>query len=393
MQRRTVLGLAIFFLISFVSDIIIAQNTHSLKTLYESGEIILLKELELSDQSLPPDVYFENPLCVSIHKNGHLFVGDDGANHLKVFTRDGKFLKSIGRKGQGPKEFYGIRLMEVSSNCIAVWEYLNRRISILTLEGEFKTSKKFFRSTGIPVRMRTLPSGEFVIALEVRNPDDNESPQVYSIGIYSCELEHIKTLYKKDLKRIKFIKNPGFAEVFQPFRPSVYWDVSSDGNIIIGYSGNREIEVYHPNNGKLFSFEYQSPMIKVTEEDKKKYFSKMTVARFHNGIKTIEPGAPDYIIRNTQFPAVKDAYQGIIVDSQKNILLQPYSINRDEEDNFFDVFTATGDFIKRVELNGNIHLLYNTNPRIEDGAFWIIERDEDGNAKVLKYKISKGDNS
>ena len=359
----------------------------TLSQLYEKGRVRFVKEMEITDASLPEDMFFQNPLSLSCHEAGAVFVGDWGADHLKVFFSDGRFQKTIGQKGQGPGEFHYLSKVEVSPNRILVWENGNRRVSLLTLRGEYIKSLKFDQGTGYPMKIRSLPDGKFVLELEKQIQDAEGNLQQTKICLYDGNLEYIDTMYEKKLVKSIRITKPGRAQVSQPFNPRVYWDVSREGHVVIGFSGEYRIDVFQPLRGKLFSFDHEYSPVRVLNEDRTAHFSKMTVAEIVNGIRTVRQGAPDYIKDNTGFPKLKPAFKGIIVDPEGNILVFPYHRDRDREDSLCDAFSPEGRFINRVEIDGNKDYLYPRMPRMTGRVFWIIERDEEA-FRVVRYRIS-----
>ena len=54
---------------------------------------------------MPKDVFFELPLGGVCDTEGNVYAPDYRANNIKKFGSNYKFLKAIGRKGQGPGEF------------------------------------------------------------------------------------------------------------------------------------------------------------------------------------------------------------------------------------------------------------------------------------------------
>jgi hypothetical protein len=70
--------------------------------------------------------------------------------------------------------------------------------------------------------------------------------------------------------------------------------------------------------------------VKVTDKDKETFFAGMT---FSSG-GAVKQGAPDFIIKETEFPKTKPPFFDLFVDSEGNILVFPHRLNRDEEHNF-----------------------------------------------------------
>ncbi|MFC2158462.1 6-bladed beta-propeller [Acidobacteriota bacterium] len=378
---------------SFVACLLIGNSVssiekESLAQLYESGRMQFVQELEITDDSLPGELFFQNPFSLANHASGTVFIGDWGIDHLKVFSKEGEFQKTIGRKGQGPGEFFNVSNIEVSSERILVWEAGNKRISFLNLMGEYIKSIKFGSGMEFPMKIRALPDGKIVIGVEKQIEDTEGYLQQYRLDLYSKDLEYLNTLFEKKQVRAIRIRNPVNAHIPQPFNPQVYWDVTPDGKIVVGFSGDYRIEIYDPTRGRQRIFEHNYVPVKVTSEDRTGHFSKMTVLENINGVRTVKQGAPDYIVNNTKFPKVKSAFRGIIVDCEGNIWVFPHHKDRKDEKNQIDVFLPDGTFINRVRVDDGIENLYYKMSRMIDHSFWLIERNEE-TFQVVKYRISR----
>lgn len=69
--------------------------------------------------------------------NGNIYLLDAQLNQVKVFSASGKFVRSIGREGEGPGEFRaGVGMFFTNDNKIAVMQVAPGRIVLLTPEGE-----------------------------------------------------------------------------------------------------------------------------------------------------------------------------------------------------------------------------------------------------------------
>lgn len=354
---------------------------------YSSGNISFIKLQEISEEKLPKDVFFQIPISIALHRNQDVFVCDSYGNDIKKFDSTGKFIKLIGKKGQGPGDLYLPTMITVSDDRLIVWEELNRRISIFTLDGDFIKSAKFSGDAGIPKKIKTLPNNNLVIELAKRDHNNEHFPQNIRINLYSEELDFIKTIFSKSVLRYKHIMKPRNADIYQPFNSDVFWDVSPEGKIIIGYSKNYVIDVYDPIKGKLYSFSRKFNPIKITETDKINYFSKMNIAYLKdNTVVSMKDSAPNFFIDETDFPKQKPAFNNILCDSSGNIWVHTYHSNIEEEDLFFDVFSSDGNYINTIEIKG-IEIYPFRRTKIVGDVFWIIVPDNDGNRIVTKFKI------
>jgi len=377
----------IFSLIWVLSLIHLLGYESSLKKLYRTGKVRFVKEFVISDDSLPEGLYFENPNSLAIDADGNVYVCDGDANHIKKFNKEGKFIETIGRSGAGPGEFGLPGLIEVSKDRLVLRESVNRRISVLNLEGKFIKGFRFSGANELPMQIRGLPGGQIIIEIEKTDFSNQKYPQECRIDLYSSDMEFIKTIYSRRLYRAKPIMKPRVV-VPQPFNPMVHWDVSPEGKVVIGFSAKYEIEVFDPLDGKLLSFSHKYTPVKVNNKDKVDHFSKFQVREFKaDGSSRIRIGAPDYIANNTEFPKFKPAFNSILIDPEENIWVHTYKENRDEENRYFDVFDKEGQFINHVRILGEAGFPF-FKAKIHKNHLWQIETDEEGFHTVVKYRIS-----
>lgn len=86
------------------------------------------------------DDFFHRPSDMEYDAdNSLIYIADYGNNRVLAFDKEGKYVCTIGKKGQGPGEFSsptGLCLMPDSR--LAVADYGNNRIQIFDAEGEFE---------------------------------------------------------------------------------------------------------------------------------------------------------------------------------------------------------------------------------------------------------------
>lgn len=88
--------------------------------------------------------------------DGNVYVGDSQAATIRVFSPDGRLLRSIGRSGSGPGEFGTVYPMAWAGDTIAVLDPGNARIATFTRGGEWAGSWRWQPLTG---DVRFLPGG------------------------------------------------------------------------------------------------------------------------------------------------------------------------------------------------------------------------------------------
>ena len=113
----------------------------------------LLLTLGKKGGAAEPD-YFYQPNDVVVAQNGDIFVseGHGGANdRILKFSKEGTFIKSMGKKGSGPGEFNGPHALAFDSKGrLVVGDRGNNRIQIVDQDGKFiSETAEFGRPSGI----------------------------------------------------------------------------------------------------------------------------------------------------------------------------------------------------------------------------------------------------
>jgi hypothetical protein len=73
---------------------------------------------------------------IDIDESGHVYLLDSQLNEAKIYTKDGEFVRSIGREGEGPGEFRAPSSMFFTANKVAVIQMMPGKIVQLTKEGQ-----------------------------------------------------------------------------------------------------------------------------------------------------------------------------------------------------------------------------------------------------------------
>jgi hypothetical protein len=80
--------------------------------------------------------YFPRPVSISFDQK-NIYVVDAKEDEIRVFSKSGAFLKSIGRRGQAPGEFESPQDIDIFDEKIYISESSNSRIQILDINGKY----------------------------------------------------------------------------------------------------------------------------------------------------------------------------------------------------------------------------------------------------------------
>lgn len=360
----------------------------SLKEIYATGAITFIPDITIDESTLPEGEFFEGITDISSDEAGNIYLCDIQACNIKKFSAEGKFIKIIGRKGQGPGEFNAPSRIAVTRDHLFIYDMGNRRLCAMTIDGKFIKSIGVQNTDGRPRNMRAHTEGDVIIEREINHYSEQDRPQDCLIHVFSPELELKNPLFTHQVMRNKFRNIQGmFSNIIQPFSPDVFWDVAPDGKIVIGLAKDYTVEIHHPEKGLLSSFKHTYEPVKVTDQDKEQFFAGITFSTSEGGRSEL----PKEIKALTEFPKTKPAFDALLVDSEGNILV--HTVRKAPEGSFpkFDAFDQKGRHIGTVNITGLRGF-----PRaalVEKDGIWIIEWDKQEQVQVIKYRISPVSNS
>ncbi len=382
-MKNIILSLFAFVLYLGGPFSLVAAPQTSLAELYKTGKVRLELELRITDDNLPEEMFFESAMGVAGDLDGNIYVVDYQAHHIKKFDAEGKFLKLLGREGQGPGEFNGPFPITFAKDKLVVYELRGRRLNTLDTDGNFIQIVPMSSEEGYVRGIMSLPNGNIIVEKEKSYFRTEVRPQNCMLFLFSPELESLSKIYEHEIVGNTYITKPVSTNIPQPFFADVCWTTTPDGNIVIGFAETYDISLYDSKKGKLFSFTHKFKPVKVTKKDKDAWFAGMTFTR---GNEVFE-GAQDYVIENTNFPKNKPPFHTIWVDHEGNILVFTRSQNKVYDYTYFDAFDSKGNFINRVEVIGDFQFQINMS---RFGRFFAaISPNEEGLSHVSLYTISK----
>ena len=325
-----------------------------------AGRILKLEEeIKISDEN--GDFFFRYPDNVRLNKEGYIFISDYvGGNFLK-FSPEGKFLKNMFKKGEGPGELQDMFSFEISQNKIFIYDFTKSKIIITNqdgdLVGEYSKDIEFYHDFYGIYRDWLVFKKKITPQFSVR-----KTSQLY-------QDKHTIVLLSKDgtTKKDNYIfPNESFYIPSSLGGGGMSWDpftVVLDENIGYLYvSSSREylIHVLDIDNGIVIrSFRRKYNRISYEMSKREEEFIKKVNApkkKYANDIKNI------FLVQN--FIWVETS----TIDDVKGVMI--------------DVFNQEGKFIDNFFLNLKGELV-----TVHNNSIFVKETDKDENTVIKKYKI------
>jgi WD40 repeat protein len=318
-----------------------------------AGRVLELREIwRISDDS--GQFFFKYPFQLQIAEDGSIFVADE--EELLRFNLDGKFVKNLYRKGEGPGEISSGFTYFIRGDKLIIWDSNKRKIWSADFEGnllrEYEIPNSGY-SGFIGIR-----KNDFVFTKTVTPPAAERKGKL-------MEIPHIVFLTSMDGKSERPIFTFHSIEFMSPnagrsWTPSIAM-LSPDGKYIAGsHDTEYTIQLVDIDQGKAIrTFNRKYRRIKHVETDFEKDFNKNT------GSPTMEFN-PDVI--------------GLKVVEDR-IWVRTSTTDPNKGD-LWDVFSLDGKFLDSFYIGQGRTLL-----RVELDALFVTEKNVDESISLVKYRI------
>jgi hypothetical protein len=307
------------------------------------------EELAIGTNEEREEYQFSRISGIAIDEEERIYVLDYTEAHIKVFDKKGRYMKTIGKKGQGPGEMASpFSICIIPDDELVIQDLNNRRILYLTLEGNFL--KSISTAEWVMVGAKTDSNGNIIALISNSHPDK----QVIGLMKFDKEINPLITFRSVSLPK----KGP----VFNPFRPEVSWTLTEKDHVICGYPENYELDVYDPE-GNLKRKIYRDAMrVKVSQEE----------------IEEAKKRLPSYM--KLDIPKYHAAYRDFTADEGGRIFVRTWEKEGNRNGYYFDVFDSGGKYIAKIPMEFNPVVWKNE-------KVYVIEEDENGFQMVKRYKV------
>lgn len=322
-----------------------------------------------------------------VDSEGNIFVLDSGNFRIQKFDRNGKYLQSIGRQGQGPGEFERPSTLYLDSDNNIYVEDSGGKVHIFNKGGEFKNAVTLTEFTRPIMReFGITKEGSLIAQTLSREERKSDMPMDYdtffNIDLINSDGTTIKTVASFSWERSERIKTErgGFLSPNNLCTPRLCLCPINEDLAIYGYSTDYSLFAINAKGETVYIIKKDEPPQPVTKAEKDK-----VIDRFMGGQKENE--RMPKISRSKyasalKFPKHKPFYERIIKDDKDRIYVEKFKFlfNRSEIADF-DMFNKDGYFLYKVK----IPILY---PVIKSGYIYTREYDqESGYSKIKRYKI------
>ena len=349
---------SLVFSYSFQAEDIKVKIINGIPTVYNPKvpaslqKIVLKEDLVISGENESREYALSDIRSVQVDKEENIYVLDLKDVRIKVFDKNGKGIRSFGKKGQNFGELrLPYRMYMVSGKELMFYDISNRRISYFSLDGkclrEISTRNQMFDRTMTDSKGHII--GYFFIPGET---------YTHELKKFSPKLKPVMTLVTIEEQRTPY--------VIEMLDTTLQFRLMENDNIVWSHPTSYEIFIVSPEGKTLRKIVKDYDSEKITEEEKKQMIESRTVP-------------PEYEIT---LPEYYNPLYYILCDEENRIYVRTYE--RDNKGGFYyDVFDPEGRNITKFSLPGN-ELIFNAQ---KNKMYAVVSKGGNEFSSVKRYSV------
>jgi hypothetical protein len=305
------------------------------------------------------------PSDVVRDSDGNIYILELGNARIQKFDENGRYLKTIGRKGQGPGEIQqALKMEKDAADNLYVYDLGNMRIQIFSAEGEDLGSHRFTKP-GSFFRLRS--DNSYAVPYLVFEPGNKQPKRVGVFEISGNELFGFGEVTDQDDDPIR-----------NRMKNTIFFDIDAGDNTYLTYSVLNKIEKYGPAGTLLTVFD-RPLAFKTTDEPVVKILDFMNMSRevpIYNSISfTLEIDGKGRLWILTPTKSMQDMVANIDTLNMKNM---GELGNTDMSE--FHIFDSEGYFLGAVQVGNPSGTI-----KIYDDRLYMIDLAQE--MCVKEYRI------
>jgi hypothetical protein len=315
-----------------------------------------------------------------VDMEGRIFVADNQDQSIKAFDSNGEFIRSIGRKGEGPGEFSYVGYQTfLPDGKLLVMDSMAMRLNLFDPEG---TNLRSYHWTHRPGRLLFATESACVMAEYVFGEGDDALEErklfVKKFDFEGNEILSFGEFRAEEMKIHRESRSGGGGIVFGisvPHSPHSLFTVDqADQHLYHCVNDEYMIEVFDKDGHVFRRIDRPYEPLPFTGKDAEEFRSRYE-ERGSEGLKKM--------VQGMAMPAVKTITPRMLVDDGGNLWVETYEQKEEGEEVFtaYDIFDPDGNYEAKIWVEMKPEIFMN-------GKMYSFRTDEDtGYRFVKRYRV------
>jgi hypothetical protein len=343
------------------------------------GEITFELEEDLSIGNEEDDnCYFYKTVDIEVDIEGNIYVLDRANYRVQKFDKDGNYILTMGRKGQGPGEFETLgNLLIDRAGGVCVND--RQMIHIFNLNGQLEECLNLHRNFS---SFSFTNSGEIVCQVSTRVAEGRAE----KIALLQQDGQLLKSYISSLMPEIR-IKNRIIIGG-NTYNPRLYLCSWTKGAAVYGLSSEYTLYFLNSLGETAFIAQKEEKPEVISKKEKNEFFDQMLKSQRERQRRFPDSTflSIDEIRKAYAFPQYKSFYAILLSDENGNVFVfRIPPLNRMPTETEFDLFNSEGYYLYRIKMA--------TLPRVIRNGYAYREKWDSDNEffRIKRYKIKNWD--
>jgi hypothetical protein len=354
------------------------EHVHNTGTsLHPDRSVTFVEELSVGGEEY--DMLFR-PMRFIVDREGSIYISDLQDQTIKVFGPNGEFIRSIGRKGEGPGEFayLGSQTFLPDGRLLAM-DSMTMRLNLFDPEGTYLASHHWTQRPG-----RLLYATDSTCVMDKYTFERDKGPlagRKLFVKKFDFEGNEIQTFgeFKTEEGKVHTESSSGGGGVVllisPPHAPHSIFAADQARHCLYHCVNNEYmIEVFNDDGKVIRRFDRPYEPLPFTSEDAEKFRSRYEDSTMEGLKKRVQ---------GMSMPAVKTIIPKMLVDDVGNLWVETHEQREEEEKVFtaYDIFNPDGYYEAKVWTDVKPEIFVK-------GKMYRMHRDEETGYSLFKrYRV------
>jgi hypothetical protein len=306
---------------------------------------------------------------IQVDGDGNIYVLDSGNCRIQIYDKNGQYLLTLGRKGQGPGEFNNPSAIHLDKkNNLYVRD--SYKMHIFNKKRQYERSITFFENIG---QFGINKDGNILAEVFSRPTREN---MFQEIALISPEGKKLKTIFSRPLERFNKLK--GIITLGNPYTHRLHFCLLNEEFGIYGFSSEYKLFMINPSGDIEYIIENMEPPEPLTQKEK----DEIIRSRWEGVRSGGQKFSKGEIKKSLKFPEYKSFFNKLIIDDLSRIYVGRIKSRLDNDKNLsFDLYNKDGYFLHKIKI-GIPPVV------IKNGYIYSLSIDrETGYIKIKRYRI------
>jgi len=338
-----------------------------------SERIDLVEDLVIGERDGDENYRLYDSAGAEADRNGNFHVLDAGNHRVQVFDANGEYVRTLGRRGQGPSELMSPTSLVIAGDRFTVLDSVNRRYSAWALSGEHLRDDAFAEPSA-PLGLYGFDDGTMLGRVMSPRGDTPLYDRPYLLLILSgdgrrlAEVQELLRVPAPTLTRETAGRSAGMRLPIPVASPS--YAATHDGDIYTTLSQEYQIYAFDHETEMRWALRATWERTPITEEE------------IAAGMQRIRERIPDASRSEIDIPESKPAISYITVDGHGHLYVYPYTDAFDAPEVPVDVYSRDGEAL----FSGWIPAVRWSDAR-GDFVYGREADEQTGEERIIRYRV------